>query len=100
MDQGAITGATKGAKHGELGHTQFLPGNALKYGVDANGDGRVDLYNQTDALASTANFLRQKGWKPGQGYQEGQPNFAVIKQWNAATVYQQAIAIMGARIDG
>lgn len=100
VDQGTITGATKGAKHGELGHTQFLPGNALTYGVDGNGDGRVDLYNQTDALASTANFLRQKGWKPGQGYQEGQPNFAVIKQWNAATVYQQSIAIMGARIDG
>ncbi|WP_052249457.1 lytic transglycosylase domain-containing protein [Tateyamaria sp. ANG-S1] len=100
VDQGSITGATKGAKHGELGHTQFLPGNALTYGVDANGDGRVDLYNQTDALASTANFLRQKGWKPGQGYQQGQPNFAVIKQWNAATVYQQSIAIMGARIDG
>ena len=100
VDQGSITGATKGAKHGELGHTQFLPGNALTYGVDGNGDGRVDLYNQTDALASTANFLRQKGWKPGKGYQEGQPNFKVIKQWNAATVYQQAIAIMGARIDG
>jgi membrane-bound lytic murein transglycosylase B len=100
VDQGAITTATKGAKHGELGHTQFLPGNALKYGVDADGNGRVDFYNQTDALASTANFLRKKGWKPGQGYQEGQPNFKVIKQWNAATVYQQAIAIMGARIDG
>lgn len=100
VDQGAITTATKGAKHGELGHTQFLPGNALTYGVDATGDGRVDFYNQTDALASTANFLRQKGWKPGKGYQEGQPNFASIKQWNAATVYQQAIAIMAARIDG
>ncbi len=100
VDQGAITGATQGAKHGELGHTQFLPGNALRYGVDANGDGRVDFYNQTDALASTANYLRAKGWQPGQGYQEGQPNFAVIKEWNAATVYQQAIAIMGARIDG
>ncbi len=100
VDKGAITGTTKGAKHGELGHTQFLPGNAMKYGVDANGDGRVDFYSQTDALASTANFLRQKGWKPGQGYQEGQPNFAVIKQWNAATVYQKAIAIMGAQIDG
>lgn len=100
VDQGTITIATKGAKHGELGHTQFLPGNALKYGVDANGDGKVDFYNQTDALASTANYLRNKGWKPGKGYQEGQPNFAVIKQWNAATVYQQAIAIMAARIDG
>ena len=100
VDQGAITAATKGAKHGELGHTQFLPGNALKYGVDANGDGRVDFYSQADALASTANFLRQKGWKPGKGYQEGQPNFAAIKQWNAASVYQKAIAIMAARIDG
>lgn len=100
VDQGAITPATKGAKHGELGHTQFLPGNALQYGVDANGDGRVDFYSQADALASTANFLRQKGWKPGRGYQEGEPNFKAIQQWNAASVYQKAIAIMAARIDG
>lgn len=100
VDQGTIDGNTKGAKHGELGHTQFLPGNAMRYGVDGDGNGRVDLYNQTDAMASTANFLRRKGWQPGQGYQEGQPNFQVIKQWNAATVYQQAIAIMGAKIDG
>jgi membrane-bound lytic murein transglycosylase B len=100
VDQGSISMGTVGAKHGELGHTQFLPGNALTYGVDGNGDGAVDFYNLTDALASTANFLRQKGWKPGKGYQEGEPNFAVIQQWNAAKVYQQAIAIMGAQIDG
>lgn len=99
VDQGSITGSTKGAKHGELGHTQFLPGNALKYGVDGNGDGRVDFYNQADALASTANFLRQKGWKPGKGYQEGDPNFAVLRDWNAAGVYQKSLALMGARID-
>ena len=100
VDQGSISSKTIGAKHGELGHTQFLPGNALKYGVDGNGDGKVDFANQADALASTANFLRQKGWKPGKGYQEGEPNFAVIKEWNAAKVYQQAIAIMGKRIGG
>jgi membrane-bound lytic murein transglycosylase B len=100
VDQGSISMGTIGAKHGELGHTQFLPGNALTYGVDGNGDGTVDFYNITDALASTANFLRQKGWKPGRGYQEGEPNFEVIKQWNAAKVYQQAIALMGAQIDG
>lgn len=100
VDNGSITPSSVGAKHGELGHTQFLPGNALKYGVDGNGDGRVDLTNQADALASTANYLRSKGWQPGLGYQEGEPNFAVIKEWNAATVYQQAIALMGARIDG
>lgn len=99
VDQGTISTTTVGAKHGELGHTQFLPGNALTYGVDGNGDGRVDLSDQSDALASTANFLRKKGWKPGAGFQEGEPNFAVIREWNAAKVYQQAIAIMGQRID-
>ena len=100
VDAGMISGKTTGAKHGELGHTQFLPGNAYAYGVDGNGDGKVDLYNQADALATTANYLRKKGWKPGKGYQEGEPNFAVIKEWNAAKVYQQAIALMGAKIDG
>lgn len=100
VDRGSITMGTKGAKHGELGHTQFLPGNALKYGVDGNGDGRVDFYNLSDAMASTANYLRKHGWKPGQGYQKGQANYRVLKEWNAATVYQQSLAIMGAKIDG
>jgi membrane-bound lytic murein transglycosylase B len=100
VDMGTLTSATLGAKHGELGHTQFLPGNALTYGVDATGDGKVDFYNVTDALASTANYLRKKGWKKGKGYQPGQPNFKVIKEWNSASVYQKAIAIMAAEIDG
>lgn len=100
VDQGSITSASVGAKHGEWGHTQFLPGNALTYGVDGNGDGKVDLNNLTDAMTSTANFLRQKGWRPGAGYQEGEPNFAAIQAWNAASVYQKSIAIMARRIDG
>ncbi len=99
VDRGAITPETRGARHGELGHTQFLPGNALRYGVDGDGDGQVDFYDLADALASTANFLRAKGWQPGKGYQEGEPNFAVIQEWNAAGVYQKAIAIMAAQID-
>ena len=36
----------------------------------------------------------------GAGYQPGQPNFVAIQGWNAAGVYQQAIAIIGKRIDG
>ncbi|MDK3020482.1 lytic murein transglycosylase [Pseudodonghicola flavimaris] len=100
VDRGALSSTTLGARHGELGHTQFLPGNALAYGVDGNGDGRIDFFDLSDSMASTANFLRQKGWTPGRGYQPGEPNFEVIRQWNAAGVYQQAIAIMAARIDG
>ena len=100
VDRGVLSPKSIGARHGEAGHTQFLPGNVLTYGVDGNGDGRLDMNNQADALASTANFLRAKGWKPGQGYQEGQPNFKVIQEWNAAGVYQKAIAIMAGRIEG
>lgn len=100
VDKGHLSPATKGAMHGEVGHTQFLTGNVLKYGVDGDGNGRIDLMTQADALTSTANFLRQKGWKPGKGFQEGQPNFRVIKEWNAAGVYQKAIAIMAGKIEG
>ena len=99
VDRGGLAPNQRGAAHGEMGHTQFLPGNALRYGVDANGDGRVNLYDMGDALASTANFLRQKGWQPGQSYQEGSANFRVLDEWNAATVYQQAIALSAVRID-
>lgn len=98
VDQGGMSARSIGAMHGELGHTQFLPGNIIRYGIDGDGNGRVDLTNITDALASTANFLRQKGWQPGAGYQEGEPNFRVIQEWNAAGVYQKAIAIMAAQI--
>ncbi|EAR50698.1 hypothetical protein OG2516_06362, partial [Oceanicola granulosus HTCC2516] len=100
VDRGMLAPNQRGAAHGELGHTQFLPGNALRYGVDGDGNGRVDLYGVADALASTANYLRQKGWQPGQPYSEGTQNFRVLNEWNAATVYQQAIALAAARLDG
>ncbi|MBT8412411.1 MAG: lytic murein transglycosylase [Octadecabacter sp.] len=98
IDQGSLSAEQRGAAHGEMGHTQFLPGNALRYGVDADGNGRVDLYSVSDSLASTANFLRQKGWQPGQPFGEGTANFRVLNEWNAATVYQQAIALSAARM--
>lgn len=100
VDRGMISSGTRGAMHGEVGHTQFLPGSVLRYGVDGDGNGRVDLAgSQFDALASTANFLRAHGWRPGAGYQPGQANFGAIQGWNAAGVYQKAIAIMAAEID-
>lgn len=101
VDRGALQANSVGAMHGEVGQTQFLPANVVKYGVDADGNGRVDLIgSRADALASTANFLRAHGWRPGGGYQPGQANYRAIQGWNAASVYQQAIAIIGAEIDG
>lgn len=99
VDQGSLSSDQRGAAHGEMGHTQFLPGNVITYGVDADRNGKVDLYGIADSLASTANFLRQKGWRSGEPYQEGTSNFAVLNEWNAATVYQQAIALSAEAID-
>lgn len=90
----------RGAAHGELGQTQFLPSSYVRFAVDADRDGRKNLISsRADALASTANFLRGHGWKKGAGYQKGQTNYRAIQGWNSAGVYQQAIAIIAAKID-
>jgi lytic murein transglycosylase len=99
VDRGVLNPAQRGAMHGEVGQTQFLPKSILLYAVDGDGNGRIDLNSKADALASTANFLRGHGWRPGAGYQPGQPNYAAIQGWNAAGVYQQTIAIVGRKID-
>ncbi|GIL02599.1 MAG: lytic transglycosylase [Alphaproteobacteria bacterium] len=101
LQSGQLTMAEMtGARHGELGQMQFLPSNYVKFGVDADGDGRVDMIrSRADALASTANYLRAHGWKPGLGYQPGEPNFDALAEWNKAQVYQRALAYIGAEID-
>jgi lytic murein transglycosylase len=99
--RGDLSTTARGAAHGEIGQTQFLPLNVIRYGADGDGDGHIDMVgSRADALASTANFLKGHGWITGAGYQPGEPSFAAIQGWNAATVYQRAIAYMGAQIDG
>jgi membrane-bound lytic murein transglycosylase B len=93
IDRGVLSPAQRGSMHGEVGQTQFMPKAILAYGT-----GNLD--NAANALNSTANFLRAHGWRAGAGYQPGEPNFAAIQAWNAAGVYQKAIAIMGRQIDG
>ena len=94
IDRGVISGSTRGAAHGEIGHTQFLPKNVLQYGTGG------DMNSVGPALSATANFLKAHGWQPGAGYQPGEANFAALQGWNAASVYQQSLAIMGRQIDG
>ncbi len=56
-----------GSWAGAMGQTQFLPSNFLAYAVDADGDGRRDLWgSDADVMASTANFLARSGWQAGQ----------------------------------
>lgn len=57
----------KGSWAGAFGHTQFMPSTYDELAVDFDGDGRRDLVSSIpDALASTANFLKKRGWQTGQ----------------------------------
>lgn len=73
LKQGDIDKADfKGSWAGAFGQTQFMPSTFLQLAQDFDGDGRKDLVNsQADALASTANFLKNSGYQPGQpwGYE-------------------------------
>ena len=90
-----------GAYAGEIGQTQFLPSSYIKYGVDYDGDGHVDLrHSVPDVLASTANLLKTNGWRAGAPFGEGTANFDVMREWNRAEVYRKTIALFAERLVG
>ena len=102
VDRGDMAGADmRGDWAGEIGQTQFLPSSYVKYAVNFDGRGHADLIRSAaDVLASTANYLKNHGWQRGQGWDQGQPNFAVIQEWNKAEVYARTIALFADKLDG
>ena len=63
IDHAGMVGSWAGA----MGQTQFLPSAFLDHAVDADGDGRRDIWGSVaDAMASTANFLARSGWQADQ----------------------------------
>ncbi len=57
----------RGSWAGAMGQTQFIPTTYLGYAVDADGDGRRDIWNSVaDGLASAANYLKRRGWRRGR----------------------------------
>lgn len=59
----------QGSWAGAFGQTQFMPTTYLRLAVDFDRDGRKDLVDTTaDALASTANFLKDAGWEKGRAW--------------------------------
>src|ERR1700761_8562331 len=83
-----------GAYAGEIGQTQFLPSSYIKYGVDYDGNGHVDLrHSVPDVLASTANLLKTNGWRAGAPFSEGTENFQVMREWNRSEVYRKTMVL-------
>ena len=67
MDKKTIPFDATGSWAGAMGAVQFMPTNVIAYGVDANNDGKVDLWNEkADIYASAANFLNKLGWKKSE----------------------------------
>jgi len=93
LQRGDLTRETMiGAFAGELGQTQFLPSSYIKYGVDYDGNGHIDLRRSVpDVLASTANLLKTAGWRTGAPFGEGTENFQVMREWNRSEVYRKTM---------
>jgi membrane-bound lytic murein transglycosylase B len=86
-DRGFDPLAIKGSWAGAFGLCQFVPSAYLKYGVDGNGDGRVDLFNVVDALASIANYLKCNGWERGSPEKKKEAIYA----YNHSNNYVKAV---------
>jgi lytic murein transglycosylase len=102
LDRGDLTlSEMKGGWAGEIGQTQFMLSSYLRYAIDGDGDGRADLVRSpSDVLASTANYMKGHGWQRGAGWEPGQPNFAVIREWNKSEVYARTVAALATRLAG
>jgi membrane-bound lytic murein transglycosylase B len=67
IDDNKIPSDAQGSWAGAMGNVQFMPTNVTAYGVDADGDGEIGLWdNKADIFASAANFLKKIGWHRGE----------------------------------
>ena len=72
MDRGDMSPSGMiGSWAGEIGQTQFLPTRYLDYAIDYDGDGRINLFsNDDDVIGSTANYMKNLGWRPNEPWIE------------------------------
>lgn len=77
-----------GSIYGAVGICQFMPSNILRFGVDGDGDGKVNLFHVQDAIHSLANYLKFHGWKPG--ITRASQN-KVLRHYNNSATYANTI---------
>jgi membrane-bound lytic murein transglycosylase B len=89
--------AVYGSSEGAIGIPQFLPSNIERYGRDGNGDGRIDLFNHHDAIASVAYFLRAHRWGRAQS---DEAKKKVLLYYNRSTYYADTVYTLAKRLNG
>lgn len=84
-----------GSMYGAVGICQFMPSNIKPYGIDGDGDGKVNLFKLTDAVHSVANYLRQHGWKAGM---EPFQQLIVLRAYNQDNIYAYTVQAVSGRL--
>lgn len=77
----------RGSWAGAFGLCQFVPSSFLRYAVDGNNDGMIDLFNFHDAMASIASYLKLHGWEKGNP----EKNKKAIWAYNHCDDYVKAV---------
>jgi membrane-bound lytic murein transglycosylase B len=77
-----------GSYAGAMGIAQFMPSNILAYGRDGDGDGRINLFVDADAIHSIASYLSRYGWKPGLSRDEA---YKVVYHYNHSSYYVNTV---------
>ena len=80
--------ALPGSIYGAVGLCQFMPSNIASYGADGDGDGRVDLFQAPDAIASLAHYLARHGWRAGLSRER---QHALLMTYNHSRTYANTI---------
>jgi membrane-bound lytic murein transglycosylase B len=85
-----------GSYAGALGIAQFMPSNILAFAKDGNNDGRVDLFDHSDAIMSVATYLKNYGWHNGINKKEA---YKVIYHYNHSRQYVDAVLNVAALLE-
>lgn len=86
-----------GSYAGAMGIAQFMPSNILAFGQDGNGDGRINLFEDADAIYSIASYLKHYGWKPGLSSDEA---FKVVYHYNHSKYYVNTVLKISSLLAG
>lgn len=85
----------KGSYAGAFGLSQFMPSNALTLARDGNKDGKTNLFDPPDAIASIANYLKHYGWKPGISEKKA---YKILYRYNHSKYYVNTLLKVSAKI--
>ncbi len=87
-----------GSYAGAFGLVQFMPSSANSFAVDADGDGRRNLFAWPDALGSAANYLARNGYRAGEPFTPGSAIGRAVYAYNHSENYVRVVLELRAEL--